>query len=194
MRVRLLAPATLGLVLLCASQAQATVVIAETVEEMARGATVVVRGTVGQQQVRWEEGRRKIGTLTEIRVDERIKGEVGSVLLVRQPGGALDGLVYQVAGAAQFRAGDEVVLFLEPLRADPTLFVPRAMAAGKVALVRTRLGEIRALRDLRDLAFYDPAQPPEQVLREVNPHDDLGPAEEFLARVRDAARSGEVGR
>ena len=52
------------------SWAAATVVIAQTLEQMARGSPLVVRATVGQVQSTWSADERTIQTWAEVQLTE----------------------------------------------------------------------------------------------------------------------------
>lgn len=186
MTLRFWAWAAACAVLLVSSVAKATVVEGQSFEQMAAGAHAVVRATVGAQQARWDDGRRRINTYTELRVTEAIKGEVPTIILVRQPGGEVDGIGARVSGAARFHQGEDVVLFLEIPPDDRTVFVVRALTAGKVTLA-PKLGELRAFRDLRGVAFYERS---DARVRDLNEIEELGDAEKFLSRLRAAAKAG----
>jgi hypothetical protein len=177
----------LGSVLAFALPALASVVVAQTIEEMTRSVPLVVRGRVGQVQASWDEGNRRIWTRSEIAVQEVLKGSSPSTVLVRQPGGEVgnDGLF--VAGTAKFQTGEEVVLFLEPAPDEAGVFSVYALAAGKVSLETTRVGEVRAVRDLDGLGLYALAGPDKGKVTAVGGKEDLGTPARFLGRVRQAA-------
>lgn len=172
--------------------ARATVVEGQSFEEMSAGAKVIVRGTVGAQQARWDDGRRRIHTYTEVRVTEALKGQVPTIILVRQPGGEVDGIGARVSGAARFHEGEEVLLFLEAPPDEPDVFVVRALTAGKVTIAKGPVGELRAMRDLRGVAFYERGEP-KPVVRDRNEIEDLGNADKFLARIRTAVSRAKSG-
>ncbi len=167
------------------------VVQRQTIEEMTRSATVVVRGRVRQQQASWDADHRRIDTYTEVQVTEGYKGTALSTVLVRQPGGVVGRIGQSASGAAAFTPGEEVILFLEPARDDPALFLPLALAAGKVQIDAKALGGPRAVRRLSGLAFYDPGVRAPDALRPLDV-EDLGPLEAFVQRVRAAARGGNA--
>lgn len=174
--------------LLCAS-AQATLVISQTIEEMTHSSPVIVRGTVGQVQARWDEPGRKIWTYAELKVLEALKGEAPPVLLVRQPGGVVGPVGQHVEGVAKFAQGEEVLLFLEGAPDEPAVFGVWGLAAGKVTLKSER-GELRAERDLRGLSFYQRPTEKQRARIWLDRSDDLGPGLAFLERVRRAVRGG----
>ncbi len=176
--------AALAAVLLAGSAA-ATVVVAQTIEQLAQSATLVIRGRVGQVQSRFTEGERGVVTEAEVRVEEALKGAAPTTVVVRQPGGVVGRIGQHVAGTARFHEGEEVVLFLDPVRGERQTFHPLAMALGKVSLQASPAGDRRAVRHLRGLAQYGgAAQAPIRALND----EDLGAADAFLARVRKATR------
>ena len=174
---------------LAALPAVATVVLAQSIEEMSRAVPVVVRAQVGQVQSSWDAEHTRISTYTELKVLEPLKGSPGASVLVKQPGGEVGEKGQHVAGAARFAPGEEVVLFLEPAPDEAQVFVVNAMAAGKVALEKTKVGEVRAVRRLDGIAFYD-LKGAQKIVRPVGDFEDLGPAADFLQRVRRAVRPG----
>ncbi len=173
----------LGLAL--STSAVATVVVAQSLEEMAAAAPVIVVGKVGQVQSRWDEARARIYTYAEIASGEHLKGEAPKTFLVRQPGGEVGPIGQQVSGAAQFEAGEDVALFLEKAPDEAGVFIVYAMAAGKVLFETSRVGEVRAVRHLEGLAFYELSATAKPRLRQSGP-DDLGTPAQFLSRVRAA--------
>ncbi len=162
--------------------ALATVVLAESVEQLAGASSAVVRGRVGAQQVSWDESHAAIVTLTEIVTLERVKGETPSTFLVAQPGGTIDGKTMTVAGAAKFTSGEEVILFLQESK-DPGMFFTRSLSAGKFTVNR-QLTPVAVERHPEGLAFYAPGA---AEIRPVEKRDAFGSLESFLERVRSAA-------
>lgn len=177
-RIGLAAMALLG------SSALATVVIAESIEDMTRASPLVVRATARQSMTAFDQSERKIWTWTELSVTEVLKGQAPSTLLVKQPGGEVGGLGQHVAGAARFTPGEDCVLFLEPATDEKGVYVVRGLAAGKVCFV-PRLGRTLAVRDLTGLAFARTGS--RDVIRPVDDGEVLGLPDAFLARVRAAA-------
>lgn len=175
--------------------AHATVVRGLTLEQMAVQSPVIVRGTVGAQECRWDDAHRRIQTFTELQVTEALKGEVPKTLLVRQPGGVVGNVGADVAGAARFKTGEEVILFLEHPGDDPHGFIVSGLSAGKITLEKTAFGELRAKRDLRGIAFWRPEGAERQpTVRDVNNLEDLGTADALLRRIRAAVAKAQGGR
>ncbi len=175
----------LPVVLLLALPAVGAVVLQQSIEEMTRASTLVVRGRIGQQQATWDETHSRIETFTEVQVTELLKGSAKQALMVRQPGGTVGRIGQSVAGAAKFEGGEEVILFLQPAADDPAVYLPLGMSAGKVLVSRASPGGPRALRRLSGLAFYDPTGKAPGPVRPVDV-EDLGSVEYFTGRIRRA--------
>lgn len=110
-------PIALTLAALAApSEAEATTVRALSLRQKAEIAPVVVHGIVQRTTVEWEVPEARVHTLLTLRVTESVKGghEPGELIVVRQPGGTLDGFTMTAPGLATYAPGDEVILFLEP--------------------------------------------------------------------------------
>lgn len=164
-----------------------TVVVSMTMEEMTRVAPVVVRGTVARVEPTWSEGHHSIWTYSEIVVSEALKGPSATSVLIKQPGGEIGQRAMSVAGSAQFSAGEDVVVFLEPAVDEPGVYVVLSMSAGKVML-ESQNGTRLARRNLHGLAFARPGE--KGVVARVDEREVLGTAEAFLERIRKAAKGG----
>ena len=102
---------TLALTLIaCAVSAWPATLERLTLEDMAVKSTAIVRGTVGDSWVAATDG--VIYTHYKIQVSETLKGAAASSVEVMVPGGALNGLRYNVAGAPTLNKGAEFVFFL----------------------------------------------------------------------------------
>lgn len=181
-----------ALALVASTAAFATVVIAQSLEELTWAAPVIVRGQVVAVQTRWDDAHRSISTYAEVVRQEALKGSAPELLLVRQPGGEVGPVGQRVAGAATFIVGEEVVLFLERAPDEPNVFGVYTLAAGKVGFETSALGERRAVRHLEGLVFYE-RNPGAPRFRAVGA-DDLGTPDEFLRRVRQALANPGAGR
>lgn len=177
--------AIVAAILLVPAVVMATVVIAETIEEMTQATPVIVRGRVLQVQPQLEESSGRINTYADLQVIEVLKGPRVASVLVKQPGGELGNRGTMVSGVARFKAGQDTVLFLEPAVNEPNVFFVRGLAAGKIDLEKSPKGEMRAVRHLDGLGFAAKG-----TLRPVVPDGDLGPPDTFLNRVRAAVSGG----
>ncbi len=181
--------ATVVAVAMIPSAGFATIVISETIEEMARASTAVVRGRIVQVQAQLEESSGRINTYADIQVIEVLKGGPVGAILVKQPGGEIGDRGTHVAGAGRFVTGQDSVLFLERAPDEPGVFILRALAAGKVDFEKSVTGELKAVRHLGGLGFYD-RRPRVDPIRSVKAEEDLGRFEVFLARLRAALKGG----
>jgi hypothetical protein len=166
----------------------ATTILAQSFEQMTASSALVARATAGASEAHWDPGRHRIYTYTEMRIDEELKGHGPTVLLVRSPGGVAEGLGQRVEGSPAFQPGESVVLFLERSPDEPGVLQAMGLAAGKVNLTRSKLGELRATRDLRGISQYHLGSVDRSPRLEVLASEDLGTAEAFLRRIRLAAR------
>ena len=103
------------LVFLLARPADATQVLAMSVEEATDASDLVVRGTIeAAHPARPPGARGRIVTVVTVRVVSTLKGSLNTPRLVVTVPGGQDGRFAQViAGTPQLTPGDEVVLFLE---------------------------------------------------------------------------------
>ena len=112
-------------------------------EDLNEKSSVILEGTVLDIESLWEG--RMIFTDVHVGVDRCFKGacEV-EVLTVRVLGGAVDDLEMRVQGVSQYRLGEQVLLFLNPLKRSERLHTI-GMFQGKFQIQETPEG-IWALR------------------------------------------------
>lgn len=99
--------------LFSAPPAIATQVEYRSIEMMGTDAQRIVRGTVVDVRPFWNEARTRILTETTVEIAEDFKGSGSPTVRVIQFGGVLDDIRMTVAGALEWSAGEEVILFLE---------------------------------------------------------------------------------
>jgi len=92
--------------------AGATVLIPIEFRELVAVSTVIVHGRVTEAHGEWTDGRRSVETLVTISASEYLKGNLGGSFTIHVPGGQLGRYRTVLIGAPEFRAGDEVFLFL----------------------------------------------------------------------------------
>ncbi|HEX6177379.1 MAG TPA: hypothetical protein VF057_03400, partial [Thermoanaerobaculia bacterium] len=127
----------LSVLILLAISAEAAVFVVPSDEELIQQSAGIVVGVAGEAFSRQEPGRG-IETVTRVEVVERLRGQsVGRTIEVVSPGGVVGDLGLLVPGAAKFRRGERVLLFLDLTeRGDWT---PRGMTLGKFAFESSRL-------------------------------------------------------
>lgn len=98
----------------------ATTFIPRPFEEYVLRAPQIIRGVTGSHRSDWSndsQGTRRIYTFTELKVAEVLKGNprdfpVDSTVSLREIGGQKDGVGLMIAGTAEFKEGEEVVVFI----------------------------------------------------------------------------------
>jgi len=140
----------LGLVaVLAAGDANATLVEAFDIEDLAVFASEIVEGRVLDVRSAWEG--RLIFTDVEVAVERCYKGPCArEVVVVRTAGGVVDDLEMVVHGAARYQPGERVLLFLEDIDGGRTRTV--GLVQGKLR-IEPGLAGTRVVRSLGDLAL-----------------------------------------
>ena len=149
---------TIVTLLFAAAVAHATTMLKLDLKTLTERADRVVLGTVEQTVSRWTTDKSAIYTEAQVRVARSYKGDVkaGDVIVVRREGGTVDGIGMRVYGAATFRPGEELVLFVEQ-RAGATWVV--GMAQGKLHVSTDASGRKHVAADLSGVHFIAPAAP-----------------------------------
>jgi hypothetical protein len=131
--VRRLLPGLVLAALVLPSRADATVVKAMTLEEKTEAAPLIVHAIVERIESEWNLPGASARTLITIRVLETIKGDAakGETLIVHQSGGRIGDFHQTAPGLSTFEAGEECVLFLEPMGA---YLVELGIGIGKYAI------------------------------------------------------------
>ncbi len=169
-----------------AALASASVVVDESLDDMARRVPTIVRGRAVRSVAGWNEERTRIWTWTEIVVAETLKGKPQATILVKQPGGEVGPIGQAVAGVARFREGEDCVLFLEVAPDEPGVFRVSSLSAGKVSLGEWR-GQPAAVRQTEGLAF---ATAQGRAVERTGGVELLGSPDTFLSRIRAAVKGG----
>jgi len=81
-------------------------------DDVARGAGVVVRGTLGPVTSAWDDNHEVIYSTARIDVSRYFAGEGPRTLVVREVGGTVGDYTQEAIGFPTLREGQEVVLFL----------------------------------------------------------------------------------
>src|SRR5438105_3872826 len=140
---------TLFAVLLAAANVSAASFLVPTDANLVRGSRAIVVVRARTSASRFAPGGW-IETVTEMRVDEAIKGPIaaGDVIHVTELGGIVNGLAYVVPGSPTYGDGERVLLFLESNNRGE--WVSKNMAIGKFSLAGDRL-----LRDATSVSGWD---------------------------------------
>jgi PKD repeat protein len=98
--------------MLLAAAASATTIIMPTDEALVAKSPVIVSGTV-ISSVPVSRGNA-IWTETLLAVGSRIKGDAGETIVIREAGGVLDDRITKIFGSPEYKAGEQVLVFLTP--------------------------------------------------------------------------------
>jgi hypothetical protein len=91
---------------------KATTVLPADLGELSRDARAVVRGRVVALDPIWADTHRSIETIVTLEVDALLKGNLGSSVQFRVPGGRLGRFESIMMGAPHFAMGERVIVFL----------------------------------------------------------------------------------
>jgi len=148
---RLLAVFVSAVTLAAAPPARATTFVAMSEKALARAASAIVVGTVRHiETIATPDGA--IDTLVTVEVEQEVKGRVGALVTLKQPGGSIGGRGFWIAGSPQFYVGDRELLFLSAHH-DGTARTT-AFGMGQFHLVTSaRTGDVAAERTLDGLVI-----------------------------------------
>ena len=95
-----------------ASTLSATVVLPAEFSEVVKGSQIIVHGRVADVRPEWTDGRRRIESVVTVEPAAFLRGTPTATVSFRVPGGQIGRLKSVTVGAPEFKAGEEVVLFL----------------------------------------------------------------------------------
>jgi hypothetical protein len=144
---------TLSSTLLVAGAALATTFRQMTLVELVSESQAVIRARCLSSESRWERG--EIWTFTNFEVAEALKGNLPRLVTVRTLGGKAGHLRSIVEGAPQFRAGEEVYLFLAPGGREPFQIFAWAQGTFRIR-IEQHTGRESVTQDSAELAVFDP--------------------------------------
>jgi hypothetical protein len=90
----------------------ATILVPASLETLSRDARAIARGRVVGVDGQWTAGRRSIETIVTLEAETYLKGQLGSTIQFRVPGGSYGRYQNIVVGAPRFSVGQRVIVFL----------------------------------------------------------------------------------
>lgn len=138
---------------LVATVASATVIVAMDLPALVSQSSHVVHGTVTQGQAQWAPDGRHIQTRWQVQVLDTAKGAPVGALDVITPGGVVGDIGQRVAGAPALAVQQEVLLFLAP---GHGAFEVVGMAQGVWPVERAPDGSVRVGRAPSGLTLVRP--------------------------------------
>lgn len=94
----------------------ATVIVPIEFRELVTTSPVIVQGRVTDVRSAFVNGRRSVETFVTVEAGDYLKGNLGSHVTLRVPGGEIGRYRTIFIGAPEFQVGEEVVLFLKTAR------------------------------------------------------------------------------
>jgi hypothetical protein len=120
--------------MMLASGAAAMVIVPVDFSEMVASSELVVHGRVVGVRSQITGDRRTIETVVTVSVIDALKGEPGTTVYFRVPGGQVGRYRRVMIGAPQFAEGEEVVLFLRGR--PPVVPMPFGLSQGVYRVAR----------------------------------------------------------
>lgn len=120
MKLRILALSTILAAAGAAVPAAATTLVRMSLSQLSQASSTIIQGHVVSQEMRWNAAHTRIMTFTTVQLDQTLKGQPPSTLVIEQPGGTVGNFHVRVPGTAFLRAQASYVLFLEPAGSPQT--------------------------------------------------------------------------
>ncbi len=144
-----------GFVIGLTAPAEATTVIRISLDQMTQSSDVILYGqVVSSTPIAVNGNPRHIRTDVHIRITQQLKGRAMKDITLQLPGGTLGDYAMKIPGMPTFKAGGEVVLFLEKTAQNWAL---TGLGQGKYSVYRTKEGKQLVRRQLDGVHFvgYD---------------------------------------
>jgi hypothetical protein len=174
---------------LLSKSASATVVEELSTTQLTKEANSVALGQVASSYSSWDPEKRMVFTYVKFRVDQTLKGQPSTEVMIRQAGGRIGGIGMVVHGMASFRNGERALVFLKQ-DADgvPSLV---GMAQGKFRVYRSAVtGEEMALfRAPQNLEFYARGSQGRALHVVQSPEERRVPLRDLIGEIQAVVRS-----
>ncbi|HYO13861.1 MAG TPA: hypothetical protein VE685_11765 [Thermoanaerobaculia bacterium] len=138
------------LLALAAMPAMASTFIKMNQKDLVRDSAAVIQGEVVQVNSFWEPTGTIIVTEALVKVEDVVFGNAPSVAVVRTAGGEVDGFYIEAHGFPVFKAGERVLLYLEPERDGYSRVT--GYRQGQYQIVRDKAGVEYAVPTYEDAA------------------------------------------
>jgi hypothetical protein len=136
--------------------AGATTLVHMSLEQLSQASTDIVRGHVVYQESSWDAFHKLMLTVTQVAIEQRMKGQAPELIEIEQPGGKIGNVRLYVPGTVHFLPGAKYLLFVEPARTAPSRYLVVGMTQGAYRIYQdAAIGEERVLRPLGRM-FYGP--------------------------------------
>jgi hypothetical protein len=132
-----------------------TTIEPRSVEELTHDSSDIIIGTASTPRSVWNAAHTMIYTVTNVRIEQALKGERSGWIPVTQMGGRLDGIQTKVAGVRQFQAGERAALFLRPSSDMPGTFVITGLMQGRFTVTTSSSGKPMVSNGVAGVTSYD---------------------------------------
>ena len=180
MRFLLLIPLLLGFVPVLS----ATVLIPAEFREIVSGSQIIVHGRVSEIRAEWIDGRRRIESVITVDASSFYRGTSSSRVTFRVPGGQIGRYKSVTVGAPEFKAGEEVVLFLKSQ--GPA--VPYVFGLNQ-GVFRVQVDGRTGRRTVMQPILMAKGTAPQAVVRGARDRQAL-PLDKFVAEIRTVLQGG----
>jgi hypothetical protein len=172
------------IVLLCARDLRATVLVPAEFSEVVAGSQIIVYGRVSSVRAEWSDDRSRIDTIVTMMAGSYLKGGPGSTVTFRVPGGQIGRYRNVMIGAPQLQTGDEAVLFLSA--SGPSIAHIFGLSQG---LYRVKVDARTGQRTVIPPVLGVNGDEPQRIVRGDTNRRQLS-LDEFAASVRQAMSGG----
>lgn len=149
--------ALLGLLMLTAATAAATMVPRMDLGSLTRGAGRIVHGKVVKRWSAWGASGRHIWTHYEIQVSDTLKGAPQPTFTLSEPGGIVGDVGMSISGVPEFEVGDEVVVF--SFLTPAGYWRVRGYGQGKYEVTAQQGGVLTVRSNPGEIVLIDPPAP-----------------------------------
>src|SRR5262245_44726699 len=116
--------------------AAATTFVNRPIAEAVKESAYIVRGRAGDSHSAWDKAHQRVYTYTRFNATDVLRGKLKAPkILVRQPGGSVDGIEMNVPGVAHFGNDEDVVLLLGERNEDDDSYDVPGFTTGKYNVV-----------------------------------------------------------
>jgi hypothetical protein len=148
-------PLLLGLLILTASTAAATMVPRMDLSSLTTNSERILHGTVVKRWSAWGESGRHIWTHYEIQISDVLKGVPQATFTLSEPGGMVGDTGMSIAGVPEFDLGDEVVVF--SFRTPAGYWRVRGYGQGKYNVTTQENGARTVRNSPGEIVLIDPS-------------------------------------
>lgn len=171
----------LALGLFVAAVASATTLVRLSLDQLTQASTDVLQGHVVSQVSQWNAAHTEILTFTTVSVDQNMKGNTPSTIVVQQLGGAVGNLHVSVPGTVHFFPAAKYELFLQHSSSRTSNYLLVGMMQGAYRIYRDP--STRQERVISPTSFFYHASPAGSSGPKLAPAPATMPLNEFQQQV-----------